>query len=135
MDQTASHAYIGGMTIGTRIFTWLNGRVVGRDAEGNVYYEDKRGARSALGGHTRPRRWVLYDGGLAEPTRVPPEWHAWLHYITDAPLLDGGRKPWQKPHAPNATGTPASYRPPGHDYSGGQRAPASGDYESWTPDS
>ena len=52
---------------------------------------------------------------------------------TDAPLLDNGRKVWQKPHLANATGTPASYRPPGHDYEGGHRARATGDYEAWTP--
>ena len=44
-------------------------------------------------------------------------------------------EPWQKPHLPNATGTAASYRPPGHDYEGGHRARATGDYEAWTPES
>jgi NADH:ubiquinone oxidoreductase subunit len=34
---------------------------------------------------------------------------------------------------PNATGTPLAYRPPGHDYEGGNRAPAADDYEPWTP--
>ena len=34
---------------------------------------------------------------------------------------------------PVATGTASSYRPAGHDYNGGQRAKATGDYESWTP--
>ena len=73
--------------------------------------------------------------GAPEASEVPPEWHAWLHYTTDAPLPEQGRKPWQKPHIANATGTPAGYRPPGHDYSGGQRATATGDYEAWTPGS
>jgi NADH:ubiquinone oxidoreductase subunit len=115
------------MDIGTRIFTWLNGRVVGRDAVGNTYYENKRKAASG-----RTRRWVVY-AGEAEATAVPPEWHSWMHYTTDAPLPETGRKPWQKPHLANATGTASSYRPPGHDYSGGKRAPATGDYEAWTP--
>ena len=43
----------------------------------------------------------------AEASRVPPEWHAWLHYTTDAPLPDDGRRAWQKPHQANMTGTPA----------------------------
>lgn len=135
MDRKASRAYTGAMDIGTRIFTWLHGRRVGGDADGNIYYEDKRGARAALGGTGRPRRWVMYGPGMAEPTRVPPEWHAWLHHTTDAPIVERSRKAWEKPHLPNATGTASSYRPPGHDYSGGRRAPASGDYEAWTPGS
>jgi NADH:ubiquinone oxidoreductase subunit len=50
-------------------------------------------------------------------------------------LVERSRQPWEKPHLQNATGTPASYRPPGHDYQGGHRARATGDYEAWTPDS
>ncbi len=116
-------------TIGTRIYTWLNGRVVGRDGLGNVYYEEKR----LRAGAPKMRRWVIY-AGEPEASKVPPEWHSWLHYTTDAPLPELGRKPWQKPHLANATGTPLSYRPAGHDYSGGTRARATGDYEAWTPD-
>jgi NADH:ubiquinone oxidoreductase subunit len=117
------------MTIGTWLFTRLKGRQVGRDAAGNVYYEERR-PRAGL----RTRRWVIY-AGPPEASEVPPEWHAWLHYTTDAPLPAEVRRPWQKPHQPNATGTPLSYRPPGHDYRGGQRARATGDYEAWTPGS
>ena len=36
---------------------------------------------------------------------MPPEWHAWLHYTTDTPLAETARRPWQKPHLANATGT------------------------------
>jgi NADH:ubiquinone oxidoreductase subunit len=115
------------MDIGTKIFTWLNGRAVGKDAAGNRYFTEKR--ERAQG---RTKRWVVY-AGAPEATAVPPEWHSWLHYTTDAPLPDTGRKPWQKPHLANATGTPASYRPQGHDYSGGTRVAASTDYEAWTP--
>jgi NADH:ubiquinone oxidoreductase subunit len=115
------------MDIGTRIFTWLKGRLVGRDTNGNLYYEERRPRPGA-----RARRWVIY-AGAPEASSVPPEWHSWLHYTTDAPLADHGRRPWQKPHEPNLTGTPLGYRPAGHDYSGGVRAPATGDYEAWTP--
>lgn len=116
-------------TIGTRLFTLLHGRAVGVDDAGNRYFEERRARRGY-----RARRWVLY-AGEPEASAVPPEWHAWLHYMTDAPIPASLRRPWQKPHLPNLTGTPASYRPPGHDYKGGQRAPATGDYESWTPGS
>jgi NADH:ubiquinone oxidoreductase subunit len=57
-----------------------------------------------------------------------------MHYTTDSPLPENRRRAWQKPHLPNVTGTAASYRPPGHDYSGGRRAAAAGDYQPWTPD-
>ncbi len=116
------------MTLGTRIFTWLHGRQVGRDDVGNVYYDEKRARRGA-----RTRRWVIY-AGAADASAVPPEWHAWLHYTTDAPIAVARQLPWVKPHLPNLTGTALGYRPPGHDYQGGQRAAATGDYEAWTPD-
>ncbi|MBN8900621.1 MAG: NADH:ubiquinone oxidoreductase subunit NDUFA12 [Rhodospirillales bacterium] len=115
------------MNLGTWLFTKLHGRQVGTDQAGNVYFEERRVRPGA-----RARRWVAY-AGRPEASLVPPECHSWLHYTTDAPLPDQGRRPWQKPHLPNATGTPASYRPPGHDYRGGQRARATGDYEAWTP--
>ncbi len=115
------------MTIGTRIFTWFHGREVGRDASGNVYYQDKRAAPE-----TRVRRWVMY-AGEPDASAVPPEWHAWLHYTTDAPLTPPPRV-WLKPHRANATGSALGYRPAGHDYQGGNRARATGDYEAWTPD-
>jgi len=129
MDRGTPASYISGMTIGTRIFTMLHGRTAGHDALGNIYYEEKK-PRPGL----RGRRWVIYKGA-SEASSVPPEWHSWLHYTTDEPIPDTGRKPWQKPHEPNHTGTPASYRPSGHDYEGGNRAAATGDYEAWTPGS
>lgn len=116
-------------SIGTRIFTALNGRSVGHDGLGNRYFEDRRPRAGQRG-----RRWVLY-AGVPEASDIPPEWHAWLHHTTDAPLPELGRKQWQRPHLANATGTVGSYRPAGHDYSGGNRAAATGDYEAWTPGS
>ena len=129
MDLSAAAPYIAGMNLGTWLFTKLRGRRGGADAARNVYFEERRG-RAGL----RVRRWVA-SAGPPEASEVPPEWHAWLHYTTDAPLPETGRRPWQKPHLPNATGTPLSYRPPGHDYRGGQRDRATGDYEAWTPGS
>jgi NADH:ubiquinone oxidoreductase subunit len=118
------------MNIGTWLFTRLHGLQVGTDPAGNIYYTERKPRPGGL----RARRWVAY-AGAPEASVVPPEWHSWLHYTTDAPLPDTGRKPWQKPHLANATGTPLSYRPPGHDYEGGHRARATGDYEAWTPGS
>jgi NADH:ubiquinone oxidoreductase subunit len=127
MDACGAGVYIGGMDIGTWLHTVLRGRLVGTDGLGNRYYIERRPRRGA-----KPRRWMLF-AGEKEASVVPPEWHAWLHHTTESPLPDQ-RRPWMKPHQPNLTGTPGSYRPPGHDYRGGHRARATGDYEAWTPD-
>ena len=81
--------------------------------------------------YNRRRRWVLYPKAV-EATAVPPDWHAWLHHTAET-LPEGKLYPWQAEHLPNATGTPAAYRPAGHDYQGGVRRPAGAAYEAWTP--
>ena len=107
-----------------------SGKKVGTDQMGNRYFQGK-----PRKGYKHPRRWVIYKG-VPEATKVPPEWHGWLHHQTDqVPSEDGGsfRRPWQKPHQPNRTGTNLAYRPPGHVLQGGQRDKAVGDYEAWSP--
>jgi len=128
MDPAAWLGYIEVMDIGTKLFTWMNGLPVGKDAAGNQYFTEKK-QRVGM----RTKRWVIY-AGEADASAVPSEWHSWLHYTTDAPLPETGRKTWQKPHQANMTGSEASYRPAGHDYQGGARVKASGDYEAWTPE-
>jgi NADH:ubiquinone oxidoreductase subunit len=108
----------------------LSGRKVGTDRFGNRYYESRA---DMPGGYGRKRRWAIYAKGGTEPTVVPPEWHAWLHHTTDAPLDEKKRFPWQEEHRPNPTGTVAAYRPAGHDYMGGQRQASGADYQAWTP--
>ncbi|TAH36502.1 MAG: NADH:ubiquinone oxidoreductase subunit NDUFA12 [Alphaproteobacteria bacterium] len=118
------------MTIGTRIHTFLFGKKVGQDEFGNIYYTEKRMAKNR-----RTKRWVIYYGD-AEATRVPPDWHGWLHYTVDAPPPSTGlvtRKPWIRPHQANQSGTPNAYLPHGHLLKGDTRAKATGDYEPWTP--
>ena len=113
----------------THVLTWLRGEQVGVDSEGNKYYHERRDPTGR-----RRRRWVVYEGA-DEASRIPPEWHAWLHYTVDE-LPDATEKitkPWQREHQPNSTGTEAAYRPPGHTLEGGHRAAATGDYQSWTP--
>ncbi len=126
------------MTIGTRLYTWLHGELVGTDPFGNRYYRDKSHPKPQRGGgfFSRDRRWVMYNKGAAEASRVPAEWHAWLHHTVDT-LPAAGAKPkydWQKPHLPNLSGTPDAYRPPGSVLCGGHRQEAAGDYEPWQPD-
>jgi NADH:ubiquinone oxidoreductase subunit len=115
------------MSIGTLIFTWMRGVHVGTDKDGNRYYTEKK----AVPGR-RQRRWVLYKGKV-EASKVPAEWHAWLHYTVKEPIAASPDKPWIKPHQANFTGTPNAYLPPGHDRRGGVRAAATGDYEAWQP--
>jgi NADH:ubiquinone oxidoreductase subunit len=110
-------------TPGTRLTTWWSGTPAGQDKFGNRYYQSK----------DKKRRWVIY-AGTVEASRVPPEWHGWLHHTVDAPLNgDIPRKPWEAEHQPNLTGTPAAYRPEGSLWKDGKRPPATGDYEAWRP--
>lgn len=108
---------------------WRMGEQVGEDDQGNRYFKEKKVVEGV-----RPKRWVVYKGE-SEPSRVPPMWHAWLHYQTDSlPDPDSPlHQPWEKEHVPNLTGTDAAYRPPGHMLQGGERPRATGDYEPWTP--
>lgn len=120
-----------GATIGTLLHSWRHGEHVGTDAQGNRYYRSRR--KSSDG---RERRWVIYDGSN-DASRVPPEWHGWLHgAFDDVPesYLPPARI-WEADYTPNATGTPAAYLPQGALQRGGRRAAATGDYEAWSPDS
>ncbi len=112
-----------GQTIGTQIHTWLRGVRVGEDEEGNVYYRSKDGKR----------RWVCYNGE-PEASRIPPDWHGWLHYTWDEPPSERplARKPWEKPHVPNPTGTLRAYAPAGSILRG--RPKEWRDYEPWRPE-
>lgn len=114
-----------GYTIGTWLFTARNGVKVGDDSQGNVYYKSKTG----------DRRWVIYNGE-AEASRVPPEWHAWLHGMTQQPpsVAPLPVKSWEKPHVANQTGTADAYYPQGSLYEAARHAPATGDYEAWSPE-
>jgi NADH:ubiquinone oxidoreductase subunit len=104
---------------------------VGTDMEGNVYYRAK-----PRKGYKNERRWVIYKGA-PEASKIPPEWHGWMHHQSDD-VPDSNtqsfRRLWQKPHQQNLTGTTSAYRPPGHVLMGGVRDKATGDYEAWKPE-
>ena len=121
-----------GATLGTLWTVGVNGRLVGKDEDGNRYFEAKTNKNSYDG---RKRRWVLYNG-YAEASKVSPDWHGWLHHTFDEPpttepLL---RRKFELDHLPNLTGTPYAWTPAGSIKRGGERAPATGDYEAWKPD-
>lgn len=113
--------------ITTRIYTSLYGQLVGTDEFGNKYYTEKKAAKSG-----RTKRWVVYNG-MAEPSKIPAEWHGWMHYTLDAPITGRKDYAWEKPHQPNLTGTTGAYLPPGHLAKGAHRAPTTSDYEPWKP--
>ncbi|MXO65264.1 NADH:ubiquinone oxidoreductase subunit NDUFA12 [Altericroceibacterium endophyticum] len=119
-----------GATIGTSLWSSRNGEHVGTDAQGNTYYRSKK--PDARG---RERRWIMYNGAN-DASRVPSEWHGWLHHSYDD-LPESHLAPpkiWEADYTPNATGTVQAYRPAGALERGGKRAAATGDYDAWTPD-
>ncbi len=119
-----SPAHIGFVTM------FSGAKKVGVDQDGNKYYSAK-----PMKGYKHDRRWVIYKG-VPEASKVPPEWHGWLHHQSDevpSQTEESFRRSWQKPHKPNLTGTNKAYRPPGHVLEGGKRDKATGDYEAWTP--
>ena len=120
-----------GATIGARFHIGRRGVFVGRDENGNRYFEAKDNSDSY---DSRKRRWVIYQG-YADASKVSPDWHGWLHYTFDEPptVEPFKLKAWEKPHLPNLTGTINAYRPAGAISRGGERAKATGDYEAWTP--
>jgi NADH:ubiquinone oxidoreductase subunit len=120
-----------GATIGTLLDSGLKGEQVGTDAQGNRYYR----AQKAKHVDGRERRWVLYNGAN-DASRVPAEWHGWLHGTFDGVPESYLPPPriFEVDFTPNATGTAAAYRPQGALERGGKRARATGDYEAWSPD-
>jgi len=128
-----------------KLFTWWNAStigaifdirrrsaLVGEDAYGNRYYEDRH---SSLGDKDFHRRYVIYRG-LAEPSKVPAEWHGWLHHTHDAPPTEVPlkRRAWETDHKPNMTGTLWAGKPKGAISAGRERQQSDSDYEAWTPD-
>ncbi|MFC0283525.1 NADH:ubiquinone oxidoreductase subunit NDUFA12 [Camelimonas abortus] len=119
-----------GATAGTLLTTWRHGEFVGEDEFGNRYYR-KPGKDPTVGVE---RRWVIYNGE-ADGSAVPPGWKGWLNNTVQTPPSAENYRPreWQKPHLPNRTGTPQAYRPQGSILRSGERPPATGDYQPWTP--
>ena len=98
------------MDLVTRLHLYFKARLVGADNFGNRYYEERK-ARPGK----PPRRYVRYNG-LVEASKVPADWHGWLHHTEENPPPAEGyaRHAWQQDHMPNTTGTKHAYRPAGH---------------------
>lgn len=119
-----------GQTVGTWLYTKRKGVSVGSDSQGNQYY------RTNADKPRDERRWVIYNGE-SEASRIPPEWHLWIHHITndtpDKAILSN--QEWQKPHHENLTGTNQGYAPESSLMrQEGHRPKATGDYEAWSPE-
>lgn len=82
-------------------FIKINSKKVGVDEFGNQYFEKKNG-----------KRFVIYNG-IAEATKIPFEWHGWMHYSTQQipTKIEVKKFSWQKIHSPNLTGTKNAYSP------------------------
>lgn len=100
-------------------FIRFSSNKVGADEFGNEYYLHKSGKK----------RFVVYKG-IAEPSKIPAEWHGWIHYTTDlAPVKINTHKfSWQKIHLPNLTGTKGAYSPKNSTVKNTSAA-----YEAWKP--
>jgi NADH:ubiquinone oxidoreductase subunit len=126
----------------SKIFTWWNGAtlgalydigrrstLVGTDEQGNKYYQERVASRDG-----KPRRYVVYEG-VAEGSRVPPDWHGWMHYTNEESPIDQPlkRQVWEQDHQPNLTGTIFAHRPPGSMARSG-RTDLMDEYEPWRPE-
>jgi len=89
-------------TIGTLIYTLFFGKFIGKDEFGNKYFSSSKG-----------KRWVIYKDTV-ESSKIPSEWHLWIHFLTNDKPSDNLRKfAWQKKHEENLTGTIKAYKPDG----------------------
>ncbi|MGD9918950.1 MAG: NADH:ubiquinone oxidoreductase subunit NDUFA12 [Paenirhodobacter sp.] len=110
-------------TFGTQVYTLRKGVKVGEDDEGNIYYQSR----------DKKRRWVIYNGEV-QASRIPPDWHGWLHHTWDEPPTKAplAHKPWELPHQETQTGLPTAYLPAG---SIRRAEPVERrDYEAWQPE-
>ncbi len=125
-------AWWRGNTWGTRLWTSLHGVYVGSDEQGNRYFRSKK----PTGPNGGERRMVIYAGGYAEASAIPPGWYGWMHYRTDTPPVAGDYVPhaWEKPHLRNYTGSALAYHPDGSLLNKGERPRVTGDYDAWSPE-
>jgi NADH:ubiquinone oxidoreductase subunit len=114
--------------IATLLSSWLYSKLVGQDQFGNRYYLAK--GKDDMGKY---KRSVIYKG-INEPSKVPPMWHQWLHYLTDQIPVNQKKHLWEKDHTPNGTGTKFAHHNLEHDVKGKKIAPLVNNlYQPWTP--
>ncbi len=116
-----------GATLSTLLNSKVTGEQVGSDVQGNTYHRAKKRNPKGHPFAGQERRWVIYNGAN-DASRVPAEWHGWLHGSFDGVPESNlpAAKIWEVDYTPNATGTAAAHRP--------RHGKAAGDYEAWSPD-
>ncbi|MFK7973791.1 MAG: NADH-ubiquinone oxidoreductase subunit NDUFA12 family protein [Rickettsiaceae bacterium] len=87
------------MSIINKLWVKLFAQKVGQDQFGNEYYIGSK--KNYLG---RRNRCVLYKG-IDESSKVPPMWHAWLHYLNESIPVENNQYEWQAEYVPNLSGT------------------------------
>ena len=115
-----------GNTVGTKLYTFFNGKRVGEDYLGNLYYESK----------DQKNRWCIYHD-QSEASRISPEWNSWLRFITNTPPTNNTITfEWQKRFDGNTTGLDGAYKPnimrvdrPREDFGNHES-----DYKAWKPE-
>ena len=106
-------------TLGTHIFTFMNGDYMGSDGWGNKYYKSKRGER----------RWVLYSNEC-DASLIPPTWHGWLHNIVNEIPTSADHPEYKLEEMyKNETGSHNSYHP------NKIKIPTEKEYTAWEPKS
>ncbi|CAM4582195.1 unnamed protein product [Caretta caretta] len=98
-----------------RVNDLKTGALVGVDKYGNKYYEGKK----YFFGHPRSVDYATEMNGKStfwevDGSMVPPEWHCWLHCITEDPPTThppAARKFIWENHKFNLSGTPGQYVP------------------------
>ncbi|KAM9169885.1 NADH dehydrogenase [ubiquinone] 1 alpha subcomplex subunit 12 [Pangshura tecta] len=116
LEQIRAHGGLrGAFRQLSRVSDLKIGTLVGVDKYGNKYYENKK---NFFGRH----RWVDYTTemngkntyGEVDGSMVPPEWHRWLHCMTEDPPTTHppeAREFIWKNHKFNLSGTPEQYVP------------------------
>ncbi|KAG8439586.1 hypothetical protein GDO86_005685 [Hymenochirus boettgeri] len=116
VEQIRSHGGLrGSFWQILRVSDLKTGALIGVDKYGNKYFEDKR---YFFGRH----RWVEYTKEMngkatyweVDGSMVPPEWHRWLHCMTEEPPTThppANHKYIWANHQFNLSGTPGQYVP------------------------
>ena len=92
-------------SIGTILYSLLNGKKVGEDDQGNKFYIHKKNIK---------KRWVLYKEQV-DPTNLAVKWQIWLTKTDEdnnnEVIINKKSFKWQKNKKANLTGTINSYHP------------------------
>lgn len=118
------------MNFANRIKIFLSCNKVGDDEFGNSYYEEKHQSAD-----DKKKRYVIYNG-IIESSKVPSEWHHWLHHTSKAAPINNNsvkKYSWQKIHLPNLIGTSHSYSPSSNSRKSGDKK-INKSYQSWNPE-